>query len=188
MDLIQLSKKLAKWLDEERGIFVISSKSSDEWLYQNFIEHVLSFTKSPVYRDTYKSDLSHIESKANSIFVDNLMDMKYDWALDSSMDTYLLHKKLIGDLREKLIQNSKVVNSQIIFTPMYNSMGSSQQIGTMTGTLTGGSSMIFMADVLGIIYENHFSIQKCRWQNTDDIKDVNLKVLLRDVKIDKILQ
>lgn len=187
MELNQLSVLLAKWLDEQRGIFVFSSMSKDEWLYQNFIEHVLSFTKSPVYKDTYRSDLSHIEGKSNSIFVDNLMNMKYDWALDSSMNTYLLHKKLIGDLREKLIQNSKVVNSQVIFTPMYHTMDTSQ-IGTMPGTLTGGSSIIFMADVLGIIYENQFSVQKCRWRNTDEIQDINLKVLLRDLKIDKILK
>jgi hypothetical protein len=182
MDLNQASKQIAEWMDNKKGIFVFSSKSGDECLYKNFIDHILSFSKLPIYRDCYKQDLSHMNGIKNSIFVDNLMDMRYDWALDTTMNTYSLYKKVVEDVRQKMIQNNQIINTQVIFTPMYSTPNSS-----FAANFTGGTSIVYMADLMGIIHEDQFSIQKCRWQNSDDFPDINLRVLMRDIKIEKIL-
>jgi len=184
MELKSLSKQIAEWMTKEKGLFVFSTKFSDEWIYKGLIDHILSHVNCNTFTDTYKPDLSHTDRIEDSIFIDNLMDMRYDWATDKSND-YQLHKKIVSEVREKLIRQN---NTQVIFTPLYESFGSNNSTTPNNTSLTGGSSIVFMADFIGIIYQNHFSIQKCRWQNSDDFSDVDLRVLFRDQKIDTILK
>lgn len=73
-------------MTQKSGLYVFSSTMSDKWVYKSLIDHILSYVDCNTFTDTYKSDLSHMSSIQNSIFIDNLMDMRYDWAVDQSND------------------------------------------------------------------------------------------------------
>lgn len=97
----------------------------------------------------------------------------------------MLYKRIIENVRERIIKQR---NTQVIFTPLYQSFGSNNATTPNNTSLTGGPSIIYSADFTGIIYQNHFSIQKLRWDNPDDYLDIDLRVLFRDQKIDTILK
>lgn len=184
MELNSLSKTIATWMVEKKGLYVFSSSISDEWVYKNLIQHILSYVKCSTFTNTYKQDLSHFGNTSGSIFIDSLMDMRYDWSTDQSYD-YQLYKKIISETRDRIIKQN---NTQVIFTPLYNSFGSNNATTPNNTSLTGGSSIIYMADFVGIIHQKHFLIQKLRWENSDDYTDIDLRVLFRDQKIDTILK
>lgn len=184
MNLAEISKKIANWVEEHKGLYVFSSTIKDKFLYRGLLDNILSHCTLDVYQDQYNPTLSHIDGCQNSIFVDDLLDMRYDWSTDKSYD-HILYRKIIESVQQKVVDHH---SSQIIFSPLYESFGSNSQTIPNNTSITGGSSTIYAADFVAIIYQQHLSLQKLRWENSDDYSDIDLKVLLRDTKIDTILK
>jgi hypothetical protein len=173
---------------QNRGLYVFASSCKDEYLYERLIQDILSKIELSVYRNLYVDDLSHCKSINNSIFIDNTLSFR----LPMPCFSLKLREKV-----EKLIMEQDANKNTQILSVILNSdpLVKRVKIGNKTTTTNHYSvgNLITASDFFGVIIDNHFKIRKSRWNfftrvdNSDNYQDISLAPLLRDDKINKIL-
>lgn len=164
--------QLSRWIQTKKGLYVFSSDTKNEQMCENLIQFILGDVKLNVHYNTYKTDLSHCNKITNSIFVDDIMDIKKS---DEIMDI----KKSYVDLQksiEKLIDaQRKNENTQIIKTK-----------GSPTYKSFGGNILLYESLFFGVITNNKLNIVKIRHKSR--LNDINLITFFREQKISKLIE
>jgi hypothetical protein len=167
MDIVD---KIREWMNENGGIFTFGTHTPmDESIFNSLSEYLISHSS----RDMAK-DVSYIKSFSikESAFVFRTSDIL-------SGGDYQQDKRIIETVRSNCFENGNVVLLQV---PVYqNSAGNFVMKG-------GGSSNIMMSSNFACILSNgKLSIQKLRFDNSDNYQDVDILQFVRDYKLNLLI-
>jgi len=161
--------KIREWMNENGGIFTFGTHTPmDESIFDSLSEYLISHSS----RDMAK-DVSYLKSFSikESAFVFRLSDIM-------SGGDYQQDKLIIQSIQNNCFDNGNVVLLQV---PVY-------QTSDGNFVMKGGSSNIMMSSGFAAILSNgKLSIQKLRWDNSDNYKDVDILKFVRDYKLNLLI-
>jgi len=161
--------KIREWMNENGGIFTFGTNTPmDESIFDSLSEYLISHSS----RDMAK-DVSYLKSFSikESAFVFRTSDIM-------SGGDYQQDKLIIQSIQNNCFDNGNVVLLQV---PVY-------QTSDGNFVMKGGRSNIMMSSNFAAILSNgKLSIQKLRWGNSDDYKDVDILQFVRDYKLNLLI-
>jgi len=161
--------KIREWMNENGGIFTFGTHTPmDESIFDSLSEYLISHSS----RDMAK-DVSYLKSFSikESAFVFRSSDIM-------SGGDYQQDKLIIQSIQNNCFDNGNVVLLQV---PVY-------QTSDGNFVMKGGSSNIMMSSGFAAILSNgKLSIQKLRWDNSDNYKDVDILKFVRDYKLNLLI-
>lgn len=167
MTLNELSRQFVDWITKGdgglyEGIYTFQITDKDKYLFDYFIEDILSILNLNVYRETYKEDLSHCKEIKNSIFIDDIKQLTLTNV--GIINGVTRDIEILGALQRR---NN---NIQIIYSRSY---------------ALGGYKLIYDSNIITNISNGQLVILKNRF--ADSNLGVNLAQLIRDEKLKELL-
>jgi hypothetical protein len=160
-------------MNENGGIFTFGTHTPmDESIFDSLSEYLISHSS----RDMAK-DVSYLKSFSikESAFVFRLSDIM-------SGGDYQQDKLIIQSIQNNCFDNGNVVLLQV---PVYQTSDGNFRHRQI---MKGGSSNIMMSSNFAAILSNgKLSIQKLRWDNPNDYKDVDILQFVRDYKLNLLI-
>ena len=167
---MEIVDKIREWMNENGGIFTFGTHTPmDESIFNSLSEYLISHSS----RDMAK-DVSYLKSFSikESAFVFRTSDIL-------SGGDYQQDKRIIQSVQNNCFDNGNVVLLQV---PVYQT---SDGNFAMKG---GGSSNIMMSSNFACILSNgKLSIQKLRFDNSDNYQDVDILQFVRDYKLNLLI-
>jgi hypothetical protein len=166
---MEIVDKIREWMNENGGIFTFGTNTPmDESIFDSLSEYLISHSS----RDMAK-DVSYLKSFSikESAFVFRTSDIM-------SGGDYQQDKLIIQSIQNNCFDNGNVVLLQV---PVY-------QTSDGNFVMKGGRTNIMMSSGFAAILSNgKLSIQKLRWGNSDDYKDVDILQFVRDYKLNLLI-
>ena len=161
--------KIREWMNENGGIFTFGTHTPmDESIFDSLSEYLISHSS----RDMAK-DVSYLKSFSikESAFVFRSSDIM-------SGGDYQQDKLIIQSIQNNCFDNGNVVLLQV---PVYQT---SDGNFVMKG---GGPNIMMSSNFAAILSNGKLSIQKIRWNNPNDYKDVDILQFVRDYKLNLLI-
>jgi len=166
---MEIVDKIREWMNENGGIFTFGTHTPmDESIFDSLSEYLISHSSRDMARD-----VSYLKSFSikESAFVFRSSDIM-------SGGDYQQDKLIIRSIQNNCFDNGNVVLLQV---PVYqNSDGNF--------VMKGGSPNIMVdSNFAAILSNGKLSIQKLRWANPNDYKDVDILQFVRDYKLNLLI-
>ncbi len=193
---MEIVSQISQWIQENHGIFTFGTHTPmDESIFDSLSEFLLKQADSTIYKkkkDTlnYKvvAGKPYLISYSTKNVVYNVSYLKSFSLKDSvfvfksrdiiSGGNYEQDKQILKTITDNCIDKNNIVLLQV---PVY-------QTSDGNFVMKGGSSNIMMSSNFAAILSNgKLSIQKLRWGNSDDYKDVDILQFVRDYKLNLLI-
>jgi hypothetical protein len=164
---------ILKWVNNNDGIFSFGThKDIDESIFNTISNYITSNTNRK-----FVDDVSYIKSFSlkNSIFIFRTTDVISGG--NPTQDSQSLCK--MRTLSDSCKSNNNVI---LLQSGIYTT---TDGLFVMKG---GGSSIMMFSSFFCILSNGKISIQKLRWDNSDDYQDVDILDIVRDYKLNQILK
>jgi hypothetical protein len=166
---MEIVSQIRDWMNENGGIFIFGTHTPmDESIFNSLSEYLISHSS----RDMAK-DVSYLKSFSikESAFVFRTSDIL-------SGGDYQQDKRIIQTVQNSCFENGNVVLLQV---PVY-------QTSDGNFVMKGGGSNIMMSSNFACVLSNgKLSIQKLRFDNSDNYQDVDILQFVRDYKLNLLL-
>lgn len=167
---MEIVSKIQEWMNENGGIFTFGTHTPmDESIFDYLSEFLISHSSRNMVKD-----VSYLKSFSlkESAFVFRTSDIL-------SGGDYQQDKRIIQTVQNNCFENGNVVLLQV---PVYQT---SDGNFVMKG---GGSNSIMMSSNFACILSNgKLSIQKLRFDNSDNYQDVDILQFVRDYKLNLLI-
>jgi len=170
---MEIVSQISQWIQENHGIFTFGTHTPmDESIFDSLSEYLLKQADSYSTKNAV-SNVSYLKSFSlkDSVFVFISSDIM-------SGGNYEQDKQIIRTISDNCIDKNNIVLLQV---PVYQ---------TSDGNFVmknGGASVMMSSNFAAILSNGKLSIQKLRWDNSDNYKDVDILQFVRDYKLGQIL-
>jgi len=170
---MEIVGQISQWIQENHGIFTFGTHTPmDESIFDNLSEYLLKQADNYSTKNAV-SNVSYLKSFSlkDSVFVFRSSDIM-------SGGNYEQDKQIIRTISDNCIDKNNIVLLQV---PVYQ---------TSDGNFVmknGGASVMMSSNFATILSNGKLSIQKLRWDNSDNYKDVDILQFVRDYKLGQIL-
>jgi hypothetical protein len=169
---MEIVSQISQWIQENHGIFTFGTHTPmDESIFDSLSEYLLKQADSYSTKNAV-SNVSYLKSFSlrDSVFVFRSSDIM-------SGGNYEQDKKIVSTICDNCIDKNNIVLLQV---PVYQNSDGNFAMGS--------NRTIMMASGFAAILSNgKLSIQKLRWDNSDNYKDVDILQFVRDYKLGQIL-
>ena len=169
---MEIVSQISQWIQENHGIFTFGTHTPmDESIFDSLSEYLLKQADNYSTKNAV-SNVSYLKSFSlkDSVFVFRSSDIM-------SGGNYEQDKQIIRTISDNCIDKNNIVLLQV---PVYQNSDGNFAMGS--------NRTIMMASGFAAILSNgKLSIQKLRWDNSDNYKDVDILQFVRDYKLGQIL-
>jgi hypothetical protein len=170
---MEIVSQISQWIQENHGIFTFGTHTPmDESIFDSLSEFLLKQADSYSTKNVV-SNVSYLKSFSlkDSVFVFKSRDI-------ISGGNYEQDKQILKTITDNCIDKNNIVLLQV---PVY-------QTSDGNFVMKGGRTNIMMSSNFATILSNgKLSIQKLRWGNSDDYKDVDILQFVRDYKLNLLI-
>lgn len=169
---MDITDKLIDWINEYQGIFTFGTHTTlDESIFNCLSDYILNNKK--LVKKSY-TDVSYLKSfqLKESSFLFRSSDIM------SGGENYQQDKQIIKTIADNCITNN---NSVLLQVPVF-------QTGDGNFIMRNGAYNVMISSIMGCILSNgKLSIQKLRWDNSDDYDDIDILQFVRDYKLNLLI-
>jgi hypothetical protein len=171
---MEIVSQISQWIQENRGIFTFGTHTPmDESIFNSLSEFLLKQADSYSTKNAV-SDVSYLKSFSlkDSVFVFRSRDI-------ISGGNYEQDKQILKTIADNCIDKNNIVLLQV---PVYQTSDGNHFV-----MKNGGSGIMVLSNFASVLSNGKLSIQKLRWGNSDDYKDVDILQFVRDYKLDLLI-